>query len=130
MKERIEKPKWQTAIESMARANRRRQQRREEHEPKQYRLDAVMSDGTPYSEAVYRPSDDPAFQYEAGFEEQSLLMAIDALTAKQRKVIILHYFNELTFTEIGNMMGISKQCSRRLCIRAEATLKKNITNIL
>ncbi len=129
MEEKVVKPRWQTAIESMARANRRRQQRREEHEPRQYRLDAGMPDGTPYSEAVYRPSDDPAFQYEAGFEEQSLMDAIDTLTAKQRKVIILHYFNELTFAEIGAMMSISGEGARRICIRARSALKRNMQDI-
>lgn len=128
MEEKVVKPRWQTALNALARASRRRQQRQRKYE---FSLNVPAGDdGTSYLEAIYRASDDPAFQYEAGLEEKILLDGIDALTRKQRMVVILHYFNELSFTEIGGMMGISRQSARRLCIRAEATLKKNITNIL
>lgn len=130
MEEKGAKPKWQTALETLGRAGRRRRERQEAHEPVIYRLNSVNNEGNSYFDDVCRSSDDPAFQHEAKFEEESLLGMIDSLTDKQRMVVILHYFNELSFTEIGAMMGISRQCARRICVRAQGSLKKNITKIL
>jgi len=52
------------------------------------------------------PDDDPLFQCLKGEMKQLLADAIDALPEKERLVLTLYYFEELTMKEIGETLGV------------------------
>ena len=66
-------------------------------------------------------SEDPLFQCLAGEMRERLTTAIDALPEKERLVLTLYYFEELTMKEIGQIVGVVE--SRVSQIRTSAVLK-------
>lgn len=46
----------------------------------------------------------------------------ELLTEKQRECFVMHYNEDLSLAEIGELLGISRQGVRDLVVRAEATL--------
>jgi len=58
--------------------------------------------------------------------KESLAKAIDTLKEKERKIISLYYFDELTFKEIGMVLGISESRVSQLHTRALMKIKRQI----
>jgi RNA polymerase sigma factor for flagellar operon FliA len=58
--------------------------------------------------------------------KESLVKAIDTLKEKERKIISLYYFDELTFKEIGMVLGISESRVSQLHTRALMKIKRQI----
>ena len=52
------------------------------------------------------PADDPLFQCMRGEMRSKLIGAIEALPEKERLVLTLYYYEELTMKEIGQAMGV------------------------
>lgn len=48
----------------------------------------------------------------------------ELLTEKQRECFGMHYNEDLSLAEIGELLGISRQGVRDLIVRAEATLRQ------
>ncbi len=55
-----------------------------------------------------------------------LLAAINSLTRKQRELIMLFFYHELTYPEISNILEISIQATRNLMYRTLIHLRKSI----
>lgn len=55
-----------------------------------------------------------------------LLTAINSLTRKQRELIMLFFYHELTYPEISNILEISIQATRNLMYRTLIHLRKSI----
>ncbi len=66
-------------------------------------------------------TESPETKYEKEEVKQTLINAIDKLTEKERRVVTLYYFEDLTLKEISNIMGVSE--SRISQIHAKAILK-------
>ncbi len=63
----------------------------------------------------------PGTRIEEGEDRQLLVEAIRQLGERQRKVLVLYYFEELTLAEIGKILGVSES---RICqIRTQAVLQ-------
>ncbi|HPS65975.1 MAG TPA: sigma factor-like helix-turn-helix DNA-binding protein, partial [Ignavibacteria bacterium] len=57
-----------------------------------------------------------------------LYTAIDKLPENQKSAYILSKFEELSYSEISNVMKISIPAVESLLVRAKENLKKNLTN--
>jgi RNA polymerase sigma factor for flagellar operon FliA len=90
------------------------------------------------SEAMinYYPDDgsnNPHLRFEAAELTQILADSIDALPEKERLVLSLYYYEELTMKEIGNLLGVNEsrvsQLHSKATLRLRAKLKKAIPNV-
>jgi len=90
------------------------------------------------SEAMinYYPDDgtnDPHTQFEATELTQLLARAIEALPEKERLVLSLYYYDELTMKEIGGLLGVNEsrvsQLHSKATLRLRTKLKKSIPDV-
>ncbi len=66
-------------------------------------------------------------QFESVTEsQQALAAAVDRLPAEQREVLVMKIWNELTFADIGTVLGISQNTAASRYRYALAALKKNL----
>lgn len=70
----------------------------------------------------------PAFEMEDD-SQRALVAAIDRLPGEQREVLTLKMWNDLTFAEIANALGISQNTAASRYRYALAALKKNLANV-
>ena len=66
----------------------------------------------------------PQFDFDDG-SQRALAAAIDLLPAEQREVLVMKIWNELTFADIGTVLGISQNTAASRYRYALASLKKN-----
>ena len=66
----------------------------------------------------------PQFDFDDG-SQRELAAAVDRLPAEQREVLVMKIWNELTFAEIGGVLGISQNTAASRYRYALAALKKN-----
>jgi len=67
------------------------------------------------------PSNEPEAQYERKELQKTLSEAIDKLSDKEKRVVTLYYYEELTLKEISVIMGVSE--SRISQIHSKAVIK-------
>ena len=68
---------------------------------------------------------EPSFEFE-NESQQALGAAIDVLPHEQREVLVMKVWNELTFGEIADALGISQNTAASRYRYALAALKKNL----
>ena len=78
-------------------------------------------EATAFSES--EQSVEPQFQVEDE-SQQALALAMDHLPKDQREVLVMKIWNELTFAEIGQVLGISQNTAASRFRYALAALKK------
>lgn len=66
----------------------------------------------------------PQFDFDDG-SQRELAAAVDLLPIEQREVLVMKIWNELTFAEIGEALGISQNTAASRYRYALAALKKN-----
>ena len=66
----------------------------------------------------------PQFDFDDG-SQQELAAAVDCLPVEQREVLVMKIWNELTFAEIGQALGISQNTAASRYRYALVALKKN-----
>lgn len=59
-------------------------------------------------------------------DRRRLALAVGYLTESQREVFILHYDQDLSYEEIGGILGIRPGTARALAHRAKATLREKL----
>jgi len=69
----------------------------------------------------------PQFDFDDG-AQQALATAVDLLPVEQREVLVMKIWNELTFAEIGEALGISQNTAASRYRYALAALKKNFVS--
>jgi len=69
----------------------------------------------------------PQFNF-ASESQQGLALAIDHLPEEQREVLVMKIWNELTFAEIADVLGISQNTAASRYRYALAALKKNLVH--
>ncbi|HVU96760.1 MAG TPA: sigma-70 family RNA polymerase sigma factor [Puia sp.] len=57
-------------------------------------------------------------------KRQKVLKAVDQLSPRQKEIIYLKYYLNLTYDELGEVMGINYQVARNLLYQAMKMLKK------
>ncbi len=68
---------------------------------------------------------EPVFQFEDE-GQRTLARAIDELPAEQREVVVMKIWNELTFQEIGSVLGISHNTAASRYRYALTSLKRHL----
>lgn len=68
----------------------------------------------------------PEEMVEAGELKELLLKSIDSLSEKEKKVIILYYYEELTLKEISSIMGVSESRISQLHTKSLSKMKVNL----
>ena len=74
-------------------------------------------------------SPDPATALVQKDRDALIRKALDALPSRQRIVIILKYYEELSYGEIAQAMGTSVKAVERLLSRARKTLPKRLSHM-
>jgi len=73
---------------------------------------------------------DPENNFETKSTKDALVMAIDSLSEKERLVVSLYYYDELTLKEIGVVLGVSEsrvcQIHSKVLIKLKAKLDKSL----
>ena len=69
----------------------------------------------------------PQFDFDDG-SQRELAAAVDRLPVEQREVLVMKIWNELTFAEIGQALGISQNTAASRYRYALAALKKNFVS--
>src|SRR5437764_8960360 len=69
----------------------------------------------------------PQFDFDDG-SQRELAAAVDRLPIEQREVLVMKIWNELTFAEIGQALGISQNTAASRYRYALAALKKNLAS--
>ena len=87
-----------------------------------YSLDTKVYEGKEYG--VLDSEIENLGEDEEPDEIELLYAGLDLLTEKQRDVLRMHFFEDMTFEEIGAVMGISKVAAYHIKTRAVEQLKK------
>jgi len=70
---------------------------------------------------------EPKFAFEDE-SQQALAAAVDRLPDEQREVVVMKIWNELTFSEIGDALGVSQNTAASRYRYALGALKKNFVS--
>lgn len=62
--------------------------------------------------------------------QQQLDKALDQLSARQREIIHMKYYQQMDYEEIGKIMDLNYQSARNLVTRALSVLRKEMTIII
>ena len=87
-----------------------------------YSLDSKEYEGVEYG--ALDPDIESYGEDEEPTEEEMLSVALERLSKKQREVIRLYFFEDLTLKEIGGVLGISEAAACTLKNRAVEKLQK------
>ncbi len=85
------------------------------------RLDWIPNKDVTVADVVQTKADTPDLSYEKKEVKEILINAINKLTEKEKKVVTLYYFEELTLKEISKVMNVSE--SRISQIHSKAIVK-------
>jgi len=69
-------------------------------------------------------------EQESAGRRQKVLKALEQLSPRQKEIIYLKYYQDLSYEEVGEIMNINYQVARNLLYQAMKTLKKCITFLL
>jgi RNA polymerase sigma factor for flagellar operon FliA len=102
-------------------------------EVQQYALGGTISldetaEGLLGSNAV--SSDDPFEQTIAEEQKAIVVQAIEALPEKERLVIMLYYYEEITFKEIGKVLNLSESRAFQIHTAVLKALRRKLGKIL
>ena len=75
-------------------------------------------------------ADDPSQRLQLDEEQRTLLDALDLLPDEQKGLVLLHYFQGLTYREIGELTGANANTVKVKVHRARRALKKLLTGML
>jgi RNA polymerase sigma-70 factor (ECF subfamily) len=76
------------------------------------------------------PRRDPATAVLAHERAERVRAALDCLSGPQRVVVHLHRFEELSFAEIGKVLGISEGAAKLRAFRAYAALRRLLADLV
>ena len=88
-------------------------------------IESLFHPGSEYKASSLPHSDDnPDEHDEADEREERLSKAVAALPATQQKAFVLFYYEELSYKEISNVLGLSLSSVESLLFRARENVKK------
>lgn len=88
--------------------------------------ESSSEDGTGSRETIADPGAGPEEVLEEKELKKTLADALELLTEKERKVIVLYYYEELTLKEISNILEVSESRISQLHIKGLAKMKTKL----
>ncbi len=88
--------------------------------------ESSSEDGTGSRETIADPGAGPEEVLEEKELKKTLADALELLTEKERKVIVLYYYEELTLKEISNILEVSESRVSQLHIKGLAKMKTKL----
>jgi RNA polymerase sigma factor for flagellar operon FliA len=76
-----------------------------------------------------RPEDDPLFRYLDGEMRERLTKAINTLPERERFVMTLYYYEEVTMKEIGLVIGVVESRVSQIHASAVLHLRARLANL-
>jgi RNA polymerase sigma factor FliA len=92
-------------------------------------LDEKISDNVNFSVSTDAVSDSPEKSFDEKEMKEILGEAIDGLGEKEKLVITLYYYEELTYKEISKILGISESRISQIHSKSILTIKGKLKNI-
>lgn len=90
-----------------------------------HQIESVFRNDAPAGPAALPHSDDdPGKKIEADEKQQMISSAVAALPSRQQKAFILHYYEEMTYKEISEILGLSLSSVESLLVRARENVRK------
>jgi RNA polymerase sigma-70 factor, ECF subfamily len=89
---------------------------------------SALGDNQP-SEFLCDPHESVATQMEHDDERQELLAAIEALPDEYRSVVLLYYYEDVTYREVAELLGVSTATINARLTKARAMLRVRLTKV-
>jgi RNA polymerase sigma-70 factor (ECF subfamily) len=91
----------------------------------QVHFSALGEDHNP--ESLLSRSDDDLLALEREEERRQLLAEVEALPEDYRQVILLYYYNDMTYLDLANLLGVSTATINARLTRARALLRARLS---
>jgi RNA polymerase sigma-70 factor (ECF subfamily) len=88
---------------------------------------SALGAGIDPAEVLSRPGDNGEAGVDHADETRALLAEVEALPEAQRTVILLYYYNEMTYREMAEMLGVSPATINARLTQARAMLRERLS---
>ena len=79
---------------------------------------------------MHDPRESVALQLERDEERRELLAAIEALPEDYRRVVLLYYYEDVTYREVAELLGVSTATVNVRLTKARALLRAKLTKCI
>ncbi|WZL74870.1 FliA/WhiG family RNA polymerase sigma factor [Clostridiaceae bacterium 35-E11] len=93
-------------------------------------LEEKISNNTNFSIADEYVHNEPQSYFEQEEIKQILLNTLETLSEREKKIISLYYYSELTYKEISSILGVSESRISQLHTKAIIKLRKKLDKLL
>lgn len=90
----------------------------------------TLNPDLPCFEFSFTLQDNLTLSHTQAEQQEWLLKSLNALPAKQKEIIYLRFFNNLSYLEIADVMAINYQVVRNYACKAIKTLRKKVDIVL
>jgi RNA polymerase sigma-70 factor (ECF subfamily) len=91
---------------------------------------SVLGDEHPSDEFLHDPRESVATRMERDDERRELMAAIEALPEDLRRVVMLYYYEDVTYREVAELLGVSIATVNARLTKARALLRERLTRCL
>ncbi len=92
--------------------------------------DTQVSEGQPVLAGVPNPEESMSNRFAQADMQQALNTAVEELSAEDRLLVKLYYFDNLRLREAGAVLGVHEATASRRLTRIQTDLRKRVTKIL
>ncbi len=89
---------------------------------------SVLGDDNHPNDFMHDPRESVAMQMERDDERRELLAAIEALPEDYRRVVLLYYYEDVTYREVAELLGVSTATVNARLTKARALLRARLTD--
>ena len=90
---------------------------------------SALGDHNHPNEYLHDPCESVATRMERDDERQELLAAIEALPQEYRQVVLLYYYEDVTYREVAELLGVSTATVNARLTKARALLRVRLTKV-
>src|SRR5947209_6098705 len=88
---------------------------------------SVLGAGRNPDEFLSRPAPDDGLGVDQDDERRHLLAQVEALPEEHRQVVMLYYYQDITYRELAEMLGVSPATVNARLTKARALLRERLT---
>jgi len=90
---------------------------------------SALGDGQHPDEFLHDPRGGGVTELEREDERQRLLAEVEALPEEYRKVVLLYYYEDVTYRDVAELLGVSTATVNARLTRARALLRARLTRV-